>query len=178
MIILVDQDDVLADFHGCFCDEWQRQFGEVMQPTFYKIEGEKKDVPPEMEKRIKEISYKEGFFLNLPPLPNAIESVKEIALYHQVFICTRPLLESEFCLQEKKRWVSEHLGAYFVQRMLFVTDKTLVHGNYLIDDNPEPEDGLHQPTWRHIVYDRPYNQHIIDRPRIVEWQNWQEVLKI
>lgn len=177
MIILVDQDDVLADFHGSFCQEWKRKFGQLMKPTFYKIEGKQKNVPPELEQRLRQIYYQRNFFLNLLPIEGAIEAVNEIkGLGHEVIIRTRPMLKSDLCLEEKKLWIKRWLGEDFVQQTFFVTDKTAIRGHFLIDDNPFPEEGLFNPTWEHIVFDRVYNQKVPRFKRRVTWQNWKEKL--
>jgi 5'-nucleotidase len=76
---------------------------------------------------------------------------------------------------EKYAWVEQHLGAEFVQRIVLTRDKTLVHGDVLIDDKPEIG-GLRKPDWRHLIYDQPWNRHV-DGPRLT-WADWRERLAV
>lgn len=91
-----------------------------------------------------------------------------------VRICTSPLRQFENCVAEKFLWVERHLGRAATERMVLTRDKTLVRGDLLIDDRPSIN-GAVPPSWRHIVYDAPYNRHVADRPRLT-WANWRNVL--
>ncbi len=94
----------------------------------------------------------------------------------EVKICTSPLSSYDHCVLEKYQWVEEHLGRGFTKRIIFSKDKTLIHGDFLIDDNPEPEkDKALTPVWKHIIFDYPYNQSIKDKKRLETWDNWEEL---
>ena len=95
---------------------------------------------------------------------------------HIVFLCTSPLTEYTNCILEKYQWVDEHLGFDWTKKIIITKDKTLVRGDYLIDDNPNPKGAL-APAWEHIIYDFPYNREIKDKRRLT-WENWKEVLKL
>lgn len=57
--------------------------------------------------------------------------------------------------------------------MIVTKDKTLVHGDLLIDDKPRVT-GTRSPAWQHVLYDQPYNRHV-DAQRMT-WSTWREVL--
>ena len=79
-----------------------------------------------------------GFIRNLPPVPGALDAVKELlALGMDVRICTSPLSQFENCVAEKYLWVEKHLGRDATNRLILTKDKTLVHGSLLIDDKPQ-----------------------------------------
>lgn len=60
--------------------------------------------------------------------------------------------------------------------ILFLTnDKTIVKGDILIDDKPEPI-GLEKPEWEHIIFDQPYNRYIKDKRRI-NCFNWKSIFE-
>jgi hypothetical protein len=44
----------------------------------------------------------------------------------------------------------------------------------LIDDKPEITGVEKEPTWEHILYDRPYNRGI--NKRRITWGNWKDIL--
>jgi len=78
-----------------------------------------------------------GFFTKLKPLPNAIESLKELdAMGEDVWILTRPSILNPLCYTDKFLWVREHLGIEFTERLILCTDKGRVgtEKDILIDD--------------------------------------------
>jgi len=179
MILLFDQDEVLADFEGGFAKVWQARYpNEIFikpedRTTFYTSE----DYPENLRGKIREINRERGFFRNLTVIPGAIKAVKyAIKKGHCVYICTAPISESRYCIQEKLEWIKEHLGKEFLEKTIFTKDKTLVNGDVLIDDNPNVT-GIMTPSWEHIIFDRPQNRQITDKRRL-DWSNYKKVLGI
>jgi 5'-nucleotidase len=166
MIILIDQDGVLADFEHAFLAAWRERHPGI-EPVAYedrKSFNLLEDYPPELRRKAEALYTAPGFIRELPPVPGAIER-----------ICTAPLRQYENCVAEKFQWVERHLGRAATERIVMTRDKTLVRGDILIDDKPKVEGAVAQPSWRHIVYDAPYNRHVADRPRMV-WADWRSVL--
>ncbi len=174
--ILVDQDDVLADFQGNFLRIWRerypkRQFVPIEERKHFMLE---KDYASEYEPDINEILSSPGFFRSMPPIEGAIEAVKEIKnKYCEVFICTSPLRVYQNSI-EKYEWVEQYLGPEWIEKIILTKDKTLVRGDILIDDKPIIK-GIATPAWEHILYTQPYNKGLTDR-RHLTWKNWKEVL--
>lgn len=178
MHIVFDIDSVLADFEGGFIRAWTRRFPEhpaISQDerrTFSLLD----DYPAHQHAMIRAVYHAPGFFRDLEPMPGAIAAVNEIlATGHDVRICSAPLLRYEHCVLEKYEWVERHLGAEFVPRLILARDKTWVHGDVLIDDKPDIT-GSRTPSWRHVVFDQPYNRNVTG-PRM-NWSNWRDVLGI
>lgn len=179
MLILIDQDGVLADFEAGVNERWQQQFGENLpilpneRKNFYLA-----DDLPQYREQIYEIFSSEGFFANLPPIAGAIDALHELlAVGHDVRICTAPITAYRHCVAEKFMWVERYLGKEWINRIILTKDKTWVRGDILIDDKPEIT-GTLTPVWQHWVYDQAYNRHLTDNPRI-SWQNqesWQHLL--
>lgn len=67
------------------------------------------------------------------------------------------MLTSHFCAAEKYAWVRQHFGPEWLNRMILTVDKTTVRGDVLIDDKPKIV-GVQHPTWRHLLFNAPYNQ--------------------
>ncbi|MDO5692713.1 MAG: 5'-3'-deoxyribonucleotidase [Pseudomonadota bacterium] len=177
MLILLDQDGVLADFERGFHDGWNAR-GDVPCPalplaarqSFYVRD----DYPSENRDVVEGIYTAPGFFRDLPPMPGAIEAVAALlAQGHDVRICTSPLNQWRHCVTEKYEWVERHLGTDFVHRMIVTKDKTVVYGDVLVDDKPAVT-GTRQPVWQHVIFDQPYNRHVAG-PRMT-WASWQAVL--
>lgn len=177
MLILLDQDGVLADFEHAFLTAWKARHPDIApveyadRTSFYILEN----YPAELRPLATAIYTAPGFIRNLPPVPGALNAVKELlALGMDVRICTSPLSQFENCVAEKYLWVEQHLGRDATNRLILTKDKTLVQGDLLIDDKPEIH-GAVRPRWKHILFDAPYNRHVTDRPRI-NWANWRNVL--
>ena len=75
-----------------------------------------------------------GFFIELEPLPGAIESYKLLEKVFDVRILTRPSSFNIGCYSEKAYWVLKHLGFEAQRKMVLSEDKSIVKGDFLIDD--------------------------------------------
>lgn len=78
-----------------------------------------------------------GFFLALPEIPDAIESFKELSKNYDMWILTRPSVKNVNCYTEKAQWLLDHIGGDILNRTIMSCDKSLVKGDYLIDDQLE-----------------------------------------
>lgn len=178
MVILVDQDGVLAYFELGFLRNWRMQFpNEPFIPleqrrTFYPRD----QYPKELKEKVESIYFASGFFLNLPPVPGAIEAMKTmVAVGHDVRICTSPLGKFENCVLEKYLWIEKYLGKDFTKGIILSKDKTLIKGRFLIDDKPVIENA-ENAEWEHVVFEAPYNREV-EKKRI-NWSNYREILGV
>ena len=178
MLILLDQDNVLADFESGFRRHWRNRFGEDAP-----IEGKehlfyiRDRLPEHLQAYAAELYGTVGFFESLPPVSGAVEAARAfLAAGHDVRICTAPVNQYRYCAGEKIAWVEQHLGTEWTRRVIIAKDKTWVRGDILIDDKPNIE-GTLPPLWQHRLYDAPHNRHL-DVPRIVWAQpdTWADLL--
>ncbi len=179
MIILVDQDGVLADFDGGIVKLFRQQYPKEF---FVPLEKRKhfyteEDYSLRLRKKVIALYHQRGFCRNLEPMPGAINGIRNLVkIGHQVLICTTPLTDYENCVLEKYQWVDNHLGRDFTKRIIFTKDKTLIHGDILIDDKPEIK-GAREPVWEHFVFDRPYNRHVNGKIRVT-WETIEKELSV
>ncbi len=176
-IILVDQDDVLADFEGEWIRRWQEIHPDLpfvpreQRAAFYVAD----DYPEHLREMVRAIHNSPGFIASLPPMPGAIEALAEMReAGFIVKICTSPLIRNRDALTEKHDWVERHLGLEWLRHLVITSDKTIVDGDYLIDDRPKVE-GIRKPRWQHIVFTQSYNLSVPE-PRINNWSEWRQVL--
>ncbi|CAM3681350.1 5'-3'-deoxyribonucleotidase [Bordetella sputigena] len=177
MLILIDQDGVLADFEKAFVAAWRQAHPDIPpvevedRRSFHILE----DYPPELRPLAEALYTAPGFIRDLPPVPGALDAVRELSeLGLDVRICSSPLRQYENCVAEKYHWIERHLGRAWTERLILTRDKTLVQGDILIDDRAVIE-GAARPRWRHVLYDAPHNRHVTDKPRLT-WANWRNVL--
>lgn len=107
-IVYIDMDDTLCDFIGPF------RSGEF---------------------KLKYPQSKVGFFLDLKPLELAIEGVKLLKEKYDVWILTRPSIKNTHCYTEKAEWIKKYLGEEMLEKLIICPNKSLVKGDYLIDDD-------------------------------------------
>lgn len=108
--IYVDMDDTLCDFMGA---SW----------LALKEKPEQRYPQAEMD-----------FFRKLRPHDGAIEAMNKLAEGHDVWILTRPSYRNPLCYTEKRLWVEDHLGLEWCEKLILCPDKSLMKGDYLIDD--------------------------------------------
>ncbi len=100
-----------------------------------------------------------GFFTSLEPIENAIESYIELEKYYDVWILTRPSFKNPLCYTEKRIWVENYLGLERCSKLILSPDKSLLIGDYLIDDVVHPGfigEHIHFatdkfPDWKHVL---------------------------
>ena len=175
--ILVDMDGVLADFELGVVEAYRKRFPQrphlllKNKTSFYLSE----QYPKEHEPDLKAIYTAPNFFRNLPAIEGGVDAVKQMDfLGHEVFFCTSPLSAYENCVEEKFAWIEKHFGIVFTKKVVIAKDKTIVSGNYLIDDRSEVTGVISSPDWEHILYDQPYNKNA-DKRRLT-WKNYKEIL--
>jgi len=179
-VILVDMDDVLAQFEKAFLERWRDLYPQLPyvpldQRAVFSIE---KQYAAEHRDKIHGIIRAPGFFLGLEPVPGGLEAMRRMSdAGHSVFICTSPVSDCVTCPMEKTEWVFRHLGPDFVKRLILSGDKSMVRGDFLIDDRPDADTaGVMMPIWEHVLFDCPYNRQVAGKRRLTDWPDWPRVL--
>jgi 5'(3')-deoxyribonucleotidase len=111
---------VFVDMDGVLCDFRKGVINNVLAPA-NKTEAE---FP---QSRL-------GFFILLEPIEGAIKAVNELQKKYDVWILTRPSFYNLHCYTEKAIWVRKHLGYEMQKKLILAGDKSLIIGDYLIDD--------------------------------------------
>lgn len=176
MRLLVDMDGVIADFEKGFFDAWTAKYPNKMRiPLEQRITFHvEEQYPAELKPLARAVYEQKGFFASLAPISGGLDALNELAIHNEVFICTSPISTYQHCVPEKYEWVEKHLGKDWVKKIIVTKDKTVVRGNFLIDDRPKI-DGLDNPSWEHILYDQPYNRSVHNKCRLT-WDKYKDVL--
>lgn len=191
--ILVDMDGVVCDFEAQFLQCWRSAYPDagwipVEQRRTHYVDRDPSGVYD--ESRSHSVITAPRFYETMPPIPGAIEALREMQDWGlEVRICTAPFGKGDTaakCEVEKRAWVKTHLGEEWLtpERFVCIKDKTLVAGNLLIDDKPEPSSHwsgslAKEPSWKHVVFSQPFNVEAPEcrgKPRLETWSDWREML--
>jgi 5'(3')-deoxyribonucleotidase len=107
--LYVDMDGVLADFIGSYKKYYNPITNKFPQSNW-------------------------GFFANLDPIENGVETVKELMEHYDVWILTRASYKNPLCYTEKRIWIEKYFDLEFCNKLIICPNKSLVKGDYLIDD--------------------------------------------
>jgi len=159
MLVLFDMDGVVADFesgHAAMCKRLNIPAAMVgVGRNTWDILG---NIPDEaLRLRVLEGWHAPNFFADLKPIWEMIDVVRSVRnAGHSVFFCTSPLRNHATCASEKIKWVARYFGAEYENKVIISSDKTLVMGDYLVDDRPDIH-GVKEPLWQHLLFAQPYN---------------------
>lgn len=182
VVLLIDMDGVLCDWYGRVLETYKARYPDRVhvareEVTRFYVE---ELYPEEHKDDIVAIAREKGFYLSLDPMAGALEALKDIEEncldFIDPFICTSPEVEYEdlMCHSEKVQWTQKHLGAFWVKRTIITKDKTLVIGDYIIDDKPEIKGAL-KPVWKQLHLEQPYTP--ADARHVFKWSDWAEKKK-
>ncbi|XP_054312308.1 5'(3')-deoxyribonucleotidase, cytosolic type isoform X3 [Pongo pygmaeus] len=108
--VLVDMDGVLTDFEAGLLRGFRRRFPEephvpLEQRRGFLAREQYRALRPDLADKVASVYEAPGFFLDLEPIPGALDAVREMNDLPdtEVFICTSPLLKYDHCVGEKAR---------------------------------------------------------------------------
>lgn len=130
--IYIDMDGVIADFMG-LVNERRKIYT-------------KRNILPESNIYKYPWGYN-NFFLHIQPIEGAIESFKYLDGIFDVWILTRPSIHNLDCFTDKAKWVKKYLGEEFLRKLIISSDKSLVKGDILIDDDINANQDKFEGEW-------------------------------
>jgi len=168
--VLIDMDGVVADLETSVTDIYQRENptlgfipkaerqGMIMQHQYRARFG---DLEADT---LEKIFQRPGLFANLKPFPQAVGVIKNMlrSERYNIFFCTTPHKNNPTCASDKIAWICKHFGDQHASKVIITNDKTIIQGDYLIDDN-EKINGVmrEEPAFkRHILCRNNHNRHI------------------
>lgn len=116
-----------------------------------------------------------SFFETLEPIEDAIENVRILNEFYDIYIVTAPGgANISNCLREKQIWIEKYLP--FLENYVVMTKhKYLVQGDYLIDDSPS---NLNHYPGKTICFEQFWNKDkvFLKEPEF-RAKNWDQLLR-
>ncbi|XP_059149308.1 uncharacterized protein LOC131936377 [Physella acuta] len=188
LIVLIDMDMVICDFEQNFLRDFRNKYPDLKYVPLPKRVGEDPVIQyskfgASYENKVVSVYTALGFYSDLPEIPGACSALKELNEMEgvEVFIVSPPVVSYEFGLKEKCQWIDQHLGMSWVDRMVHICDKTLIHGHLLIDDAIKITGAEECPTWEHVVFTACHNvgSSIGNLKRLENWTDgsWKKLIR-
>ena len=157
-VILVDLDNTVVNMTQAMAEYASRHSTKSI--NYFSSSHKVNDWHPEV--KLSNAFHEEGFFLNMKPFDDAIDALNLLAEKHTIVIATSPRSDLfKTSAKEKTEWIRKHMPMIGNKptRVIFCDDKTMLRGDFLIDDNPEITNGIFSETrtWEHVVFLQTYN---------------------
>ncbi|ESO89009.1 hypothetical protein LOTGIDRAFT_209952 [Lottia gigantea] len=188
LIVLLDMDQVLADFEGYFLKRYKERFPNdpfipLEERKGFFIRDQYAKLRDDLPDKVRAVYNEEGFFRDLPEIEGAVSAALEMSKMEglEVFLCSSPLTEYQYCLTEKFEWIEKHLGPEFLDYVILTKDKTVINGHILIDDRPRIKGSCKSPIWEHIVFNACHNltSEVDGKRRLNNWTDgkWRDIIE-
>lgn len=178
MRLLIDQDEVLAQFTAKVLQWWNEDQGENAQIEDIKTYHIQESLGPKAHYFIKSCMRFPDFFTSLEPVPGAIEGMKQLVeMGHDVVIVTKIPTSAPGAYHGKMEWVRKHLPFLSVKNIVGCQRKELVQGDLLLDDSPKNVYDYLNCGRKIIIFDRPWNRDIKEFKHVPRVHSWDEFIK-
>jgi 5'(3')-deoxyribonucleotidase len=165
--IAIDMDEVLADTLGEHIARYNRDHGEAI--TKADLEGKWlwDIVSIDRHERLEGYLRSEDFFEDLPVIEDSQRVLRGMVERYEIFIATSAM-EFPNSFGPKYRWLRRHFPFLDPRNFVFCGSKSIVHADYLIDDQPR-----HFPTFagQGILFSAPHNFGVLGYPRVDSWSD-------
>jgi 5'-nucleotidase len=169
--IAIDMDEVIADAYQRFNDWYERDFNAKIDQDLINGKYLKDVVPFEHREKVIKYPHTEGFFKDLPVMPDAQDVIYELSLKYEIFIASAAM-EFKNSFVHKYDWLKEHFPFIPWTHIVFCGDKSIINADYLIDDHVKHFKNF---KGKGILFTSPHNVNEEWNPRV---KNWKEVAQI
>jgi 5'(3')-deoxyribonucleotidase len=169
--IIIDMDEVMADTMGGMINWYKKDYDGAID--FKKMPGGSwvKGFPEEHQAMVRERLFHPGFFRDLPVMKDCIQVMQELNKKYSVFIVSAAM-EFPDSLKDKLDWLNEHFPFLGWQQIVFCGSKSIVQGDYMIDDLVR---NLKTFEGKKYLYGGYHNTEITEYDRVNSWQEVAEV---
>ena len=187
MRIVLDQDEVLAQFVVKVLDRWNNENGTSFtrdQVNMWHL-GATLGVSrsgESTESWLNRLMAEPGFFSDLKPVDGALDGINKLLddHNHDIVIATSISDGIKNAYDGKTEWIKKNIPGFKMQNFMTISRKGLIDGDMLIDDGVHNiENWLKHNRKRPVVFDAPWNRdYNPPHPVIRIVGNWRDVLDI
>lgn len=138
--VLIDLDGVLADFERALYEKFP-QLKDIDDTDgsvdFLNADGFTRDKDKSTKSKMIDFLITNKYrniFDDLRPMPGAVEAFRLLCQHYQVFILSTPMWILPESYTAKRNWVENWLGESSYKKLILSHNKSIVVGDYLIDD--------------------------------------------
>ncbi|MFY4777404.1 5' nucleotidase, NT5C type [Metabacillus sp. RGM 3146] len=163
--IAIDMDEVIADFIPKHIALFNREYNENI--TVEDLKGKKlRELRPKLKEEIMNYLTEPAFFRDLAVIKDSQEVIKELSEHYEIFITTAAM-EYPTSFTAKYEWLKEHFSFLNDMNFVFCGDKSIIHADYLIDDNIRH---FKRFSGQGILFTSPHNMNETGYVRVNNWQ--------
>lgn len=164
-IICVDMDEVIADALGEHLMRYNRDFAERITRADLKGQWLWDFVPPERQQALADYMMSEDFFAVLRVMPHAQRVLERLQEHYEIYIATAAM-EVPSSFNAKFHWLKQHFPFIPPSHIVFCGNKSILRGDFLIDDNPRQLRLFHGEG---ILFSSPANVNVAGFRRVHDW---------
>lgn len=146
-------DEVICDFLGELC----RRYNQLMGTQLYQDQLTQYDLTPFVGEMGKDLFLRPGFFSELKPFPNAIETLGKLHEEGYHLIIASDAKGNSTVALDKRNWVKEHIPFLPSKELIITSKKYLLDADLIFDDSPHV---LNRFNGIKVVMDRAYNRQV------------------
>lgn len=169
--IAIDMDGVLADVEFQIINQYNKAYKTNL--TKESIQGLSEEDAFNGRDLLIDILNKENFFRTLPVIDDAVESVRELQKYFEIYIVSAAT-EFPLSLAEKVAWLGEHFPFIAWENIVLCGSKKIIQTDYLIDDHCK---NLDYCIGKPIMFTAFHNINQTHHLRVNNWKEAVAVLK-
>jgi 5'(3')-deoxyribonucleotidase len=164
-IICVDMDEVIADALGEHLLRYNRDFAERITRADLQGQWLWDFVPAERQQALADYMMSEDFFAVLRVMPHAQRVLERLQEHYEIYIATAAM-EVPSSFNAKFHWLKQHFAFIPPSHIVFCGNKSILRGDYLIDDNPRQLRLFHGEG---ILFNSPANVNVTGFRRVRDW---------
>lgn len=128
-------DGILADIYDLLIERLNKkhQFNHTYEERHTLFGDHKILVPHITDEMMFSVFNEKDFFLKIPPIPGAIDAVRELQEHSKIYIVTTPWYGNAYSFIHKIQWIEAYLPG-LERKVLLTKSKEAVYGDIFIDD--------------------------------------------
>ncbi len=163
--ICVDMDEVIADAVTEHLLRYNRDFNQSITRADLGGKWLWEVVPRDHHDALERYLRSEDFFAVLGVMPHAQRVLEALGERYEIFIATAAM-EVPTSFTAKFDWLARHFPFIPASNIVFCGTKSILHADYLIDDNPRQ---LRRFNGQGILFESPHNVEVTGFPRVKDW---------